>query len=295
MSSLIDFQKEAKKALELENVRQFVDQHGSDPTFWEWVNSSRIPVPLFFAIAKHLNQSETETDLGPRRQHLLWQYRTALGCDKEERRSPVLTKMQEIGLQVAYNPPTDGLIEATARDVLDNSKLTEFAFESQQAVYLYNFLAAAAYPTLSDAVVNTISSDAQLFRDQAILSAVVIAFGPPIVELIAKASLETSTQAEDLAQALELITGQPREDKPPQEYAGQIMVWYDQVKSKLTIDHDATYPAPPFKPLLVGLPQCPQCGTVNELINLTCSKCGAELKVAGQPNSSPSSVGSHSG
>jgi hypothetical protein len=286
MSSLIDFQREVKKALELERVRDYVEQQGTNPAFWEWLNSAHIPILLFFAISKHLNQNEEVTHLAAHRRHLVWQYRIALECDKEERRSPVLTKMQEIGLQAAYNPPPEDLVEATARDMLENSKLTELGFESQQAVYLYNFLAAAEFPTLATSVINAISSDAQLFRDRAILSASVRNYGPSIVALIVKAVAETSTQGEDLAGALERITGQPRDDKNVNDYAAEISQWYEQVQERLIINDDATYPAPPSGPLLIVLPQCLQCGTVNQLNSQVCANCGAELKESAQQNNS---------
>src|SRR5438093_650308 len=111
MSSPIDFHKEAKKALELERVRELIDSQTSDPDFWDWLNSNRTPMALFFSIVKQLDQTEAASRLIARRQRLLWQYRTALECDREEPRSPVLTKMAEIGLHAAYDPPPRELVE----------------------------------------------------------------------------------------------------------------------------------------------------------------------------------------
>lgn len=290
MSAPVDYYREAKTAIELERVRDFVERHASDPTFWEWVNSTRVEMPLFFSVAKQFDQAEA-SHLSAQRQRLLWQYQVALTYEKEEPRSPVLTKMAEIGLQTAYQSPPRELMEETARDMLENSKLMDFIFESQQAVYLYNFLLAAEFPSLWNTIINNLSTDAQLFRDQAILSMAVRAFGPPIVELLAKACLESSTQGEEIARVLERVTGQPRAAGAARDYAIHILNWYAQVHEKLRVDESATYPAPPFKPLLIVLPECPQCGNLNEFGRRTCIKCRAILEDSTPtPDTQPTSI-----
>ncbi|MEW6129719.1 MAG: hypothetical protein AB1757_21955 [Acidobacteriota bacterium] len=243
-----DYREEATQALEVERVRAFIDKYTADANFWEWLNTTAVPLGLFFAIGRNLTPHEEMYKLSGSRQLILWQYRVALECDKAERRSPIMTRLDEISIQTAFRSPSNLLIAEAATEVLNSAKLSGLPFEAQKAVFLYYLLAAADFPELRETVIRVITESVDFFLNRAFLSAAVSAYQGSLVKLLALACLQSADRAEDIAKIIEIATARKRNDLSPKDYATEIVGWYDEVEKRLLVNTDALYPAPPFIP-----------------------------------------------
>lgn len=270
-----NFQEQALVALQTQRVREFLNKHWSDQSLWDWLNSETVHLGLFLSIGQAIEGDENK--LTAARRLIAWQYRVALAVDKAEPRPSEMTKLDEIRLQTALHEPTKEVVLDATRYVLIAAKPQELVYDSQRAVLFYYLIEAAHFSELTDVVIGIMSNHSELFRDQALLSVVILAYGATLVELLSNAAIRSQDKSAVVARVLQRVTGRTRGEQPPKDYANDTLKWYGETKERLVVNYDALYPAPPFEPLLKVEGVCPTCDSQNPPGSRFCNHCGNKL------------------
>jgi hypothetical protein len=239
--------EEGSRAIANNSVRNFLNQYSQDEQLWNWLNSRNIDMRLFLGIAKELNNAETEQRLNAGRQLIIQYYRIAERVEEEEPRPAFLTKLDQLRASVGIYP--DESAAPAIKDILVQSDPDLLLDESHEALLYYGLSIAHEIPDFDEVVSPLISDHPTFFGELALLSMLAQTYGPSFIKLLSESCLR-SQLPDECAKLIEYVAALPRDEhESDQEFCQRASAWYDENKSRLTLDKSALYPAPPFRPL----------------------------------------------